>query len=78
MEQCALWLKQYVASKALHGRRKEGGLDPLDFKISSKKRLFSSFEWEKTNVITFGPPPWKILEKSPTVPPENSLKICLH
>jgi len=37
--------------------------------ISAKKSCFLNFEWEKTNFTTFGPPPGKILEKSPSGPP---------
>jgi len=47
------------------GRR---ALAPLDFEHFGKKGCFLSFEWEKTNFTTFGPPV-KILEKSPGVPP---------
>jgi len=32
------------------------GKAPLDFEIFSKKSYFFSFEWEKTNFTTFGPP----------------------
>jgi len=49
------------------GRGKRGGLAPLDFGNFSKKCCFLSFEWEKTNFTTFGPPT-KILEKSLSAP----------
>ena len=63
-----------------HGRRKgwHGALSPpwsLEIsakkkisKISAKKGCFLSFEWEKTNFTTFGPPR-KILEKPLMAPP---------
>jgi len=40
------------------------------FKFPAKKVVFS-FEWEKTNSTTFGPP-GKILEKSPSAPPRKN------
>jgi len=40
-----------------------------DFTNCSKKGCFLSFEWEKTNFTTFGPPAIKILEKSSADPP---------
>ena len=63
-----------------HGRRKGGGLAPLDFEIVhfsiaflAKKGRFLSFEKEKWNFTIFGPP-WKYLhdypqKKSPLPPP---------
>jgi len=33
-----------------------GALAPLDFENCSKNSFFCSFEWEKTNFTTFGPP----------------------
>ena len=54
----------------LRGRRKgrQGGLGPLDFENFTKKGCFLSFEWEKTNFTTFGPP-WKNFGKIPWCPP---------
>jgi len=55
-----------------HGRRNggEGGpFDPPEFRNFNKKGCFLSFDWEKRNLITFGPPPRKILEKSPSALP---------
>jgi len=47
-----------------------GPLDPPDFEIISKKRLFFEFRGvKKTNFTTFGSPLEKILKKSPTAPP---------
>jgi len=37
-------------------------------KFSPTKGIFFGFEWEKTNITTFGPP-GNILEKSPSAPP---------
>jgi len=60
----------------------------VNFENFSKKGCFLSFEWEKTNFTTFGPP-GKILEKSPGAPPpgknpsdthgtdETAIAICL-
>ena len=66
------WLAQNIRRSSrptrVHGRRK-GGASPLDFENISKIGCFLSFEWEKTNFTTFGPPPGKILEKSPGGPP---------
>jgi len=45
-----------------------GALSLLDFEFFSKKGYFLSFEREKTNFATFGPPR-KILKKSPNAPP---------
>jgi len=50
------------------GKGGAGGKGPLDFENFSKKGCFLSFEWEKTNFITFGHP-WKNFGKSPGVPP---------
>jgi len=50
-----------------HGCRKEeagGFFPPWILKFSAKKGCLFSFEWEKTNFTTFGPP----LEKSPSGP----------
>jgi len=59
-----------------HGRRRGGGQVGLDpnwiLKFIAKKSCFLSFEWEKTNFITFGPP-GKILKKSPSSPPRKNL-----
>ena len=51
-----------------------GALAPLDFENCSKNSFFCSFEWEKTNFTTFGPPLEKFwinpfvapLEKNPS------------
>ena len=70
-----------------HGRRKgEGGpCPPLDFENFSKTGSFLCFSWEKTNFTTFGPPPGKVLEKSPGGSPGKNPSdahawemICLH
>jgi len=42
-------------------------LDPWILNFSAKTGWFLSFEWEKPNFTTFGPPR-KTLEKSPDVP----------
>jgi len=47
---------------------KGGAKAPLYFEIFSKKICFFSFQWEKTNFTTFGPP-GQILEKSPSGTP---------
>jgi len=39
-------------------------LAPLDFENFSKKGYFLGFEWAKSSLTTFGPPPRRILEKS--------------
>ena len=57
-----------------------GALAPPDFESFSKKGCSLSFEWEKTNFTTFGPP-WKNLEKSVVPPLEkilpNPMDECL-
>jgi len=50
------------------GRGGRGWLDPQDFEIFSKNCCFHSFEWEKLNFITFGPPMEKFRQKT-LVPP---------
>jgi len=47
--------------------RGAGGQDPLNLDIFRKKRLFSSFEWEKTNFTTFCSPLEKFW-KNPLLP----------
>jgi len=47
---------------------REGAWPPWILKFSATKGIFFGFEWEKTNITTFGPP-GKILEKSPSAPP---------
>jgi len=46
----------------------EGRLAPLDFEIFSKKGCFLSFERQKSNFTTFGPP-LEELRKNPLVVP---------
>jgi len=46
----------------------------LDFENFSKNDCFLSFEWEKTKFATFDSPR-KILEKSPSTPPEKSFRL---
>ena len=59
------------------GRGAEG-LAPLDFLNFSRKGCFRSFEWEKTNFITFDPPR-KILGMSPSASPwKNSSETHGH
>ena len=48
---------------------KGGPSTPRNLEISTKKGCFLSFDWEKRNLITFGPPPRKFLEKSPSALP---------
>jgi len=50
----------------------EKGAEPPGFWNFEQKRLFFSFEWEKTNFTTFAPPPWKNFGKSPSGRPGKS------
>jgi len=53
-----------------HGHRKGRQGPPWILNFLAKKVVFFSFEWEKTNFITFVPP-GKILEKPPSAPLEK-------
>ena len=57
----------WLAPRASEGGQR-GALTPWILKFSAKKGCFLSFEREKSNFTTFGPP-GKILEKSPSAPP---------
>jgi len=66
------WLAQNIRQSSrptrVHGRRK-GGASPLDFENISKIGCFLSFEWEKTNFTTFGPPLEKFWKNPLVAPP---------
>jgi len=53
-ETCGVGVRSMGVGRGRPGR----ALVPLDFEIFSKKGCFLSFEWEKSNFTTFGPP-WK-------------------
>ena len=54
------------------------GKNPLDFENFSKKGCFLSFEWEKSNFITFSPPLEKVLKNPLIVPPREKYPSDAH
>jgi len=68
----------------VHGRRKRGqrGLGPpwptWMLKILARKSCLLSFEWEKTDFTTFGPPPRICQEKPPSPARDKTLYFLVE